>query len=458
MEKTIKCIEEFNTKKIMVIGDIMLDSCFKGTTTRVSPEAPVPVVKFVREENVPGGAGNCANNLATLGAKVFLVGLVGKDEHSKKLANALEKNNINTEGLIVDESRPTTVKQRVISGNNHQVVRLDYEDTRPINKKIQNDILEFIKTNINKMDGLVISDYSKGLINEDLAKEIIKLGNNSNLPIIVDSKSTHATYFQGITLMTPNLKEAKEITRIPGNDIEEIARATLKKIDSNIFITRSSDGITLIEKNGEISHFPTKKVQVFDVSGAGDTIVAISTLCLVSGLNLKEIANIANIAGRLVVQKLGTSTVTAEEIKNSLMASMTNVTRQIHDKVWGKEDWIVNFENTNYCGKRLVLNKGYQCSIHYHKVKSEVFYINKGLVLMQAYGKKKLMVPGESIYLEQGAKHRFIGITDAEIMEFSSHHTADDNYRDEPSGKVPEDTFEEYLKQYSKEIEEFKGN
>ncbi|MCK5107101.1 MAG: bifunctional hydroxymethylpyrimidine kinase/phosphomethylpyrimidine kinase [Nanoarchaeota archaeon] len=457
MKEIIKCIENFDKKKIMVIGDVMLDSCFKGTTTRISPEAPIPIVKFVKEENIPGGAGNCANNISTLGGNVFLVGVVGKDEFANKLSKELAKNGIDSSGLIVDETRPTTVKKRVISGDNHQIVRLDYEDTTPISLEIQNKITNFIKSKIKDVDAVVISDYSKGLIDEKLAKEIIKIAKAENLPIVVDSKSTRATYFQGVTLMTPNLKEAKEIAGISG-DIEKIAKSIIQKIDSNIFITRGADGITLVEKSGEISHFPTKEVQIFDVSGAGDTVVAISTLCLTFGMGLKEIAKIANVAGKLVIQKPGTATVSIEELKNSLMASMTNATRQEHDKVWGKEDWIVNFESANYCGKRLVLNRGYQCSIHYHKIKSEVFYINKGLVLMFAYDETKLMCPGESIFLEPGTKHRFIGITDSEIIEFSSHHTAEDNYRDEPSGKVPENKFKEYLDTYSKEIKEFKGD
>jgi len=455
MDKIISALEKFSEKTIMVIGDIMLDTYIQGETTRVSPEAPVPVVKFLKEKNVLGGAGNCANNIGVLGGKVLMVSVVGADNNAKKLIKELEKSNIDAKGLIVDSSRPTIVKQRIISSGNHQVVRLDYEETQPISKEIQNNIINFVKSNIKNVDGLVISDYAKGLIDESLAKEIIRLANIEKIPIVVDSKSTHATYFQGITLMTPNLKEAKEISGLDG-DIKEIAKGVLKKINSNIFITRSSDGITLIEKDGEINNFPTKEIQVFDVTGAGDTVVAISTLSLACGLNLKEIAEIANVAGRLVVQKPGTSTLTIEELKNSLMASITNVTRQIHKKVWGKEDWIVNFSDANYCGKRLLLNEGYQCSIHYHKIKSEVFYINKGLVLMQAYGESKLMKPGESIYLEQGVKHRFIGITDAEIIEFSSHHTAEDNYRDEPSGKVDDKTFQGYLKKYAEIIHNFK--
>ncbi|MBW2987579.1 cupin domain-containing protein, partial [Candidatus Woesearchaeota archaeon] len=225
------------------------------------------------------------------------------------------------------------------------------------------------------------------------------------------------------------------------------------KYNSNFLITRGSEGIALFERNGDTSYFSSKKkLVVHDVTGAGDSVAAVSALCLASGLDFKETANIANITGRIVVQKPGTSTLTVAELKEVLMISQINMSRKKVDKVWGSEDWIVNYEQSNYCGKRLILNKGYQCSIHYHKIKSEVFYINKGLVLMQAYGKEKLMTPGDSLLIEPGTKHRFIGLSDAEIIEFSSHHKEEDSYRDEPSGKIDDVTFNSYMERYAEEM------
>jgi len=204
-----------------------------------------------------------------------------------------------------------------------------------------------------------------------------------------------------------------------------------------------------------MNHFPTKKVKVFDLTGAGDTVVAISTLGLASGLDLKQIIPLANLAAGLVVQKPGTSTLTLEEIKEYLSFSNVNSTRKRIDKEWGYEDWIVNYDNWNFCGKRLVLKKKYQCSVHHHKDKNEVFYVNKGIVLLKLGEKELLVKEGDSILIEPFTNHRFIGLTDSEIMEFSTHHKDEDSYREEPSGQVDDMVFENYLKIYANEINNF---
>ncbi|MBD3259014.1 cupin domain-containing protein, partial [Candidatus Woesearchaeota archaeon] len=358
---------------------------------------------------------------------------------------------INPKGLLIDKTRPTIVKQRIVSGNHQQLMRLDYEDAKPISQELELNLYSFIANNIDTIDVIVISDYAKGLVNKNLVKKIIDLVASKNIPIIADPKPKNKNCYRDVTLMTPNFNEAKIMSDSNGS-LEEIGNALINKYNSNILITRSSEGITLFEKDGTLSHFPTKKIKVFDVSGAGDTVVAVSALGLASGLNMKDIANLANIAGRIVVQKPGTSTLTVEELKESLISSNVNAIRKKIEKKWGHEDWIVNYENANYCGKRLVLKKGYQCSIHYHKIKSEVFYINQGCVLLQAYGEEKLMKLGDSLLIEPGTKHRFIGLSDAEIIEFSSHHKDEDSYRDEPSGKIDETTFKSYLEKYSGEM------
>jgi len=451
MERLIKALDTFKDKKVMVIGDIMLDQYLYGSTERISPEAPVPVIKFKRQDNVPGGAGNAAKNLISLGAQVYLVGLVGNDQNRELLIESLKHERINTDGLVIDISRPTIIKQRIVSGNFFQLLRVDYEDSRNVSGDVQESIVSYITNKASDVDIVLVSDYGKGLINKSIVDSAMTLFRQKNIPVIVDSKH-NMNLFTGATLMTPNMKEAKRFAGTEGS-VEEVGKFLVDKYNSNFLITRGSEGIALFERNGDTSYFSSKKkLVVHDVTGAGDSVAAVSALCLASGLDFKETANIANITGRIVVQKPGTSTLTVAELKEVLMISQINMSRKKVDKVWGSEDWIVNYEQSNYCGKRLILNKGYQCSIHYHKIKSEVFYINKGLVLMQAYGKEKLMTPGDSLLIEPGTKHRFIGLSDAEIIEFSSHHKEEDSYRDEPSGKIDDVTFNSYMERYAEEM------
>jgi len=456
-ENIIQALDSFKNKKVLVIGDIILDQYIYGDVSRISPEAPVQVLKFEKEKNIPGGAGNTANNLAALGAKVLITGVVGGDSKKITLIQELQKIGVNTDGIFTDPNRPTITKQRLVGGNGQQLLRLDFEETHHFSEAILQNLISYVREKIDGVDALVISDYAKGLVNRPFIRDIVNLAYSKNKPVIVDGKPKNLECFVDVTLMTPNFKEAKEMTGLEDDNIEIIGKKLVQKLNANIFITRGPEGISIFEKNGNIKHVPTKKVKVFDVTGAGDTVVAISTLGLASGLNLQDIADLSNTAGRIVVQKQGTSTVNVQELKESLNASKVDILRKQVPKVWGAEDWIVNYENSNFCGKRLLLKKAHQCSIHYHKIKSEVFYINQGLVLMQAYGKDRLMKPGESILIEPGTKHRFIGITDAEIIEFSSHHKDEDNYRDEPSSMITDDVFTSYLQRYANEINTFQN-
>lgn len=430
----------------------MLDEYEYGEVSRISQEAPVQVVKFEYSKKVIGGAGNTANNLVSLGAEVFLAGIVGSDRKHKELLECLKQANINSEGVITDNTKPTIVKKRIVSGKN-QLIRIDYEDNKPIDHEAQEKIKQFIQKKIDLVDVIVISDYDKGLINVDLMKFLINLSNEKKIPTVLDGKSQNLECFKDVTLITPNIQEARQMSGIYDN-VEEMGKVLVSRLNTNLFLTRGADGISVFEKNGKITHVPTKKVPVYDVTGAGDTVVAISALGLASGMNFKEIAEIANIAGRIVVQKPGTATVTLEEIRKTMDSISIRESHEKYKKKWGYEEWIVNLDSAGYCGKKLILNKGYQCSIHYHKEKDEVFYINKGFVLMTIDGKQELMKPESRIRIEPGTRHRFIGLTDAEIIEISSFHKEEDSYRDEPSGRVNEEKFKNYIKKYSDEINE----
>ncbi len=311
-------IDQFKAKTIVVIGDVMLDKYLHGTVERVSPEAPVQVLRYTKSSCVPGGAANVANNIVSLGAKAILCGVVGSDENKELLFEKLKLANIDTSGLFVDETRPTIVKQRVMSGN-YQLLRIDYEKTEHISEELEQKVLDFVKSSITKVDGIVVSDYAKGMLSERLVREIVKLAKLRKKPIVGDMKPKNADFFRDFDLLAPNVKEAGVIAKIKGSNAETVQRMgryLVAKLHSNIFITRGANGISVFEKNGSFEHIPTRKIQVFDVSGAGDTVVAVSALAMACGMNLFDTARLANKAGGLVVQKPGTSTLTIDELKS----------------------------------------------------------------------------------------------------------------------------------------------
>lgn len=445
---------EAKRMKILVLGDVMLDHYEYGEVTRISPEAPVQIVQLERENYVLGGAGNVANNLAALRANVLVAGIIGPDQNGQRVKDCLEKSFINSEGLIIDERRPTTVKRRTVSGKS-QLLRVDYERTHPIDSELQTHLLSFIKQQLGNIDAIVLSDYAKGVLTPEVSEQTIALANAQKIPVVVDGKPKNAHNYMDATLIKPNLKEAREMMGANAHlfSIDSMGQSLSKELNSNIFITLGDKGIYVFEKNGSSMLVPAKKVvPVYDVTGAGDTVTAISALGLAQGIGLAEIAELANAGGRLVVQKPGTATVTWDEIRKDLDSITLRESYTRHKKVWGYEQEIANFEGPNYCGKKLVLKPQYQCSVHYHKEKDEVFYINKGYVLLLIDGKEHLMKPGSRIRIPPETKHRFIGLTPAEIIEISTHHKDEDSYRDEPSGRVSVSKFKDYLKKYSSKI------
>jgi len=307
----------FKEKKILVIGDIMLDKYIWGDVERISPEAPIQIVRVEKENYVPGGAANVANNIMSLGGNCILIGVVGKDDAKKTLKRELTKRKI--QSVLIEDKRPTIQKVRIIA-KNQQLLRMDYEDKQYIERHIEKQFVEAIQK-FSKLDGIIISDYAKGMITKDLIKEIVNIGSSEGIPIIVDPKPRHIDYYKDVTLITPNRKEASEMTRIDGiedTDVEAMGEVLLKNLNANVLITRGGKGMSIIEKDKKPHHIPTKAKEVFDVSGAGDTSVAALTLAITSKATLLEAANIANHAGGIVVAKVGTSTATHQELKRSL--------------------------------------------------------------------------------------------------------------------------------------------
>tara|TARA_Y100000310_G_C20685507_1_gene818696 strand:- start:1304 stop:2281 length:978 start_codon:yes stop_codon:yes gene_type:complete len=320
-ERLLELIKNFGGKRILVIGDIMLDKYVWGEVSRISPEAPVQVVKAVRETYAPGGAANVANNVAALGGNVYIVGYAGEDDAKEILITEMNNIGINTDGIFIDAEKPTIQKVRVI-GRNQQLLRLDYENSEKTNGEIEMGILNYISDNIDLFEGVIISDYAKGIVNEKTAGEIIKLCNENGKIIVVDPKPKHKNLYKNTTLITPNHTEALGMSGMVDKnnndkDIEDVGHGLLSELNSSILITRGDKGMSLFEK-GEVTHIPTYAREVFDIVGAGDTSVATMTLALSCGASLKEAAVLANHAAGITVGKIGTSTVSVEDLKLSV--------------------------------------------------------------------------------------------------------------------------------------------
>jgi D-glycero-beta-D-manno-heptose-7-phosphate kinase len=325
--KLIKVVDEFAKKRILVIGDLMLDHYVEGDVSRISPEAPIQIVKVKKERYVPGGAANTSNNISALKAKAVVIGLIGRDEAGKKLIKELSDREIDYSGVLVDDSRPTIEKTRFL-GMNQQLLRVDKEITDDISEEIGKRIIKEVLKKIDQIDVMVISDYGKGVITEKLAKAIVKISKDYKKPLVVDPKPLHKSFYKNATIMTPNFKESSEIAGLSGENedkfIEKVGNKIMNDLNINVLITRGPKGMSLFEKNKLAKHVPTKAREVYDVSGAGDTVVATMALALASGLNLEDAALIGNHAAGIVVGKIGTATVTPEELKSVLREDITD--------------------------------------------------------------------------------------------------------------------------------------
>lgn len=316
--------QKFENKRILVIGDVMMDAYLIGKVNRISPEAPVPVVSLENEEQRIGGAGNVALNLVALGAHPIVCSVVGTDSNGDDLIRIFEENGISTAGIIRSQNRKTTVKTRVIS-NKQQLLRIDSETTTPISTDEEHFLLEQLSQLIQSgIDGIIFEDYNKGVLTESLIQQAIELAKLSNITTTVDPKKDNFFAYKGVTLFKPNLKELKEGLNLKfnfQNDKQAFESAVIEleeKLNNEIsFITLSEYGVFI--KQQEAKQYVAAHVRnIADVSGAGDTVIAVATLCLVAGISAKEIAEISNIAGGLVCEKSGVVSISKEELMNEL--------------------------------------------------------------------------------------------------------------------------------------------
>ncbi|MCI5061092.1 MAG: D-glycero-beta-D-manno-heptose-7-phosphate kinase [Alphaproteobacteria bacterium] len=311
-------LNSFQNVSVMVVGDIMLDSFVYGDVSRISPEGPVPVLKYTGERPMLGGAGNVLANLAALGVKTRIFSVIGQDVAGQQVKEMVESLGSESQGCLIDEQRPTIQKTRYVSAG-QQLLRVDREETVPISSQIEDKILVQVRESIEKMDALILSDYCKGVLADQLIKELMKLAKTHRVPVLIDSKRKDLSCYQGVMLMTPNRKELEEITEgLPVQTDEEIEKAakSLMKVSKieNVLVTRSEDGLSLVPKKAKPVHFKITAREVYDVSGAGDSVMAVMAACLAAGASLEQAAQLANIAGGLVVGKSGTASVSTDEL------------------------------------------------------------------------------------------------------------------------------------------------
>lgn len=304
-------------KSVLVFGDVMLDEYIWGEVRRISPEAPVPVVEARRRTYAPGGAANVAANVAMLGGQVCLASVIGRDYQGDCLRQELLQRGIDVSGLIVSPDRPTTTKTRIIA-HNQQIVRVDAERRQPVSTEVEEALANWIETNLGRVDACIISDYGKGLVSARLAQVLIRAARQSDKPIIVDPKGTDYTKYRGATLVTPNVHEAERAANREVNgdgDLTQVA-GQLRNIldDGAVLITRGAEGMSLFMNGDAPINIPAVARQVFDVTGAGDTVIGTLALALAARANLEQAVRLANVAAGIVVGKVGTAAVTPGEL------------------------------------------------------------------------------------------------------------------------------------------------
>lgn len=310
-----KLIKKFKNKKILVVGDLMIDEYIWGKVSRISPEAPIPVVEVQKEDSKPGGAANVILNLVSLGAKVYAAGVTGRDDNAKRLIKYLKNVKVDMSAVVADKSRPTTVKTRVIA-HHQQVVRIDKEHRADISAGTAKAIIRKTAKLIRKMDAVIFSDYDKGLLTQRLVDGIMEKAKGKI--VTVDPKPDNVDIFRNVTLISPNKKEAAEASGMQISTEEDVLNASkiLRDITNSkaILITRGEEGMSLYE-DGMMRSVPTVAREVFDVTGAGDTVISVVTLALACGSSFDEAAVLSNIAAGEVVAEVGVVTLNPKELE-----------------------------------------------------------------------------------------------------------------------------------------------
>ena len=309
MQSVSELINGFSRLKVLIIGDLMIDSYTWGRVSRISPEAPVPVVNVIRRESRLGGAGNVVLNIASLGATAVICSVIGDDAPGRELQKIILDSNLSTEGLIVEPGRMTTVKERIIAGS-QQVVRVDSETENSISLSSQQALLTLIKRSISDVDVIIFEDYDKGVLNDSLIQAVISMAKENNIPTVVDPKRKNFFAYKGATLFKPNLHELRDGLGLMPSDFdadhlaETVRKFKVSQEFTGVFVTLSERGVYIDFENDQ-HLIPAHIRQISDVSGAGDTVISIAACVLALGGTTEQIAALANLGGGLVCESLG---------------------------------------------------------------------------------------------------------------------------------------------------------
>ena len=318
MRQVHDLLEKISGRSILIIGDLMLDHFVVGRVDRISPEAPVPVVQYERDEFRLGGAANVASNIVAMGGRVQTVGVIGQDDDGKRLTSEMGAMGIGTGGIITDASRCTTRKLRVVTTRKQQVARIDYENDGEVGGSIEAAICRKVEELAAAVDAILVSDYLKGTVSRNVAQAASAAARRRNIPLLVDPKVPHIDYYAGATVVTPNHHEAESVTHMrirSAEDAREAARRFKERVGCEcVLITRGEHGMWLLAREGE-TDLPAEAREVADVTGAGDTVISALALGLAAGATLADAARLANRAAGIVVGKFGPATVTIEELR-----------------------------------------------------------------------------------------------------------------------------------------------
>ena len=316
-------LDQFSGCQVLVLGDLMVDHYIWGSVKRISPEAPVPVVEVNSESVRLGGAGNVLNNIIGLGGEAMLCCVIGSDDAGSWLSDRVAGKGVALEGLIVEENRPTTKKTRIIA-HQQQVVRFDHEKKKPITKKTEKKLIDTVLDHLPQLDALAISDYSKGVITRPILGAILPAAIKAGVPVIVDPKVNHFPYYKNVTLVTPNHLEASQASGIEIDDeasLQAAGERILLMLDCDAaLITRGEHGMSLFERGGKVTHIPTEAKEVYDVTGAGDTVASTLSVALAAKMSLVDAARLANIAAGIVVGIVGTAAIEKALLQKALDA------------------------------------------------------------------------------------------------------------------------------------------
>ena len=401
--KINELIKNIQKKKILVIGDVMLDNYYFGKSSRISPEAPVPILLEDKNKKVLGGAANVALNLISADQEVSIMTVVGEDLNGKCVIEMLKEKKINTSLVIKDNTRCTTVKNRYIGQNNMQMFRFDQENNISISEEISEKIFELYKKNIKDFDLIVISDYNKGLLNVNNTPELIKIANSNNKKVIIDIKEPKYQKYYGAYLIKPNLKELSDITGIKINNELDIEKATIElKKNTNckyVLTTRGADGMSLLLNNNKLINIECASREVYDVTGAGDTVISYLSVGIANNYDLIDSINISNYAAGVKVSKMGTYAVTPNDIIDYVIDS-NNILDD--DKIISAEELSLKLKDTS---KKIVFTNGCFDIFHvghlrYLKESSKygdilVVGVNSDSSIKRLKGEKRPIVPQE---------------------------------------------------------------